>query len=276
MHDVTPEHFAVGPQPLGYTARMFGWLYQYPYASTIILVVQILCIIHVLTNRRELFWIFLILFLPAFGALIYLFMEVLPGLRRRRLNLDPLVERLQSSDARIKARREALDETDTLQNRVNLASELTRAGRLEEAEDILRPLLTGIYRDDPQLLYTLGELKYRQGQYEEARTLLEQVDAMRSQSLAARVKVLLAETYVRTGDTDKVDRYFQDAMRGATSEEPRARYAQYLVNAGRADEARDLLTQMEKTHRRANNLYRSQEREWFRLGEQLRQKLEGK
>ncbi|WP_027482667.1 tetratricopeptide repeat protein [Deinococcus pimensis] len=253
--------------------QLLNLLSSNSWVSVALGVLTIACIVHVLTQRREYYWLFLLLFLPGIGAIIYVLVELLPYLRRRRVDLDPIRERLQSSDARIKARREALEDTDTLQNRVALASELTRASRLEEAEDVLRPLLTGIYRDDPALLYTLGDLKYRQGRYEEARALLEQVDAMRSQSLAARVKVLLAETYVRTDQRDLADRYYRDAMHGATSEEPRARYAQYLVNEGRTDEARALLAQMDKTYRRANGLYRSQEREWFRLADQLRQNL---
>jgi hypothetical protein len=88
--------------------------------------------------------------------------------------------------------------------------------------------------------------------------------------------VLLAETYVRTEQDELADRFYRDAMQGATSEEPRAKYAQYLLNTGRADEARELLAQMDKTYRRANNLYRSQEREWFRLADQLRQSLKEK
>lgn len=255
-------------------AFLSGWLAHYPLLSYQHLGLQIALIIHVLVNRRQLYWIFLIFFIPVIGVLAYLFVEVLPDLRRgRRLDLAPVMEGLRSPEARIKARREQLAELDTLQNRVALAAELTRAGRLEEAEAILEPARTGIYKDDPQLLYQLADLKYGQGKYAEARALLLQVDAMRSQTLAGKTKVLLADTARALGEPGEAERYYREGMGVGTSEEPRVKLAQLLLQEGRSDEARGLLEQIERTYRRANSLYRSQEREWFRLAGQLRQEV---
>ena len=247
-----------------------GWLAQYPVLSAVVGLLQLGCIVHAITQRRELFWILVLLFLPGLGTLIYVLLEVLPSLRRRRLNLEPMIERLQGSDARIRARSERLADTDTFQNREALAAELSRAGRLAEAEATLQPLLTGIYRDDPTLLYALAEVKYRQGRFEEARTSLERVDAMGSQALKNRVKLLLAEVSTQLGDPAAAERSYQEAMHGAITEEPRVKYAAFLVAQGRPDEAQPLLAQVEKIRRSAAGIYRRQEQEWFRMAEQLR------
>lgn len=246
-----------------------GWLAQVPYLGAVVGLLQLGCIVHAVTQRREFFWIWVILFVPGLGAAIYVFMEVLPTLRRR-LNLGPVRERLQNQEARIRSKSEQLAETDTFQNREALAAELTRAGRLTEAEATLRPLLTGIYREDPVLLTTLGELKSRQGHYEEARTYLERVDAMRSQTLHARVKLLLAEVYTHLGDMVAAEQAYQDAMRGAITEEPRVKYAAFLIAQGRQAEAEPLLAQLEKFRQRGTAMYRRQEQEWFRMADQLR------
>ena len=250
-----------------------GWLYQYPYLAALVGLLQLGFIIHAITQRREFFWIWVILFVPGLGAAIYFFMEVLPTLRRRRLNLEPVRERLQGEEGRIRARSERLAETDTFQNREALAAELTRAGRLSEAEATLQPLLSGIYREDPLLLTTLAELKYHQGQLEEARAYLEKVDAMRSQSMNARVKLLLAEVHTGLGDPAAAERAYQDAMHGAITEEPRVKYAAFLIAQGRQSEAAPLLAQLEKFRKNGTAMYRRQEQEWFRLADQLRKSM---
>ncbi|AFZ66547.1 PLDc N-terminal domain-containing protein [Deinococcus peraridilitoris] len=254
-------------------AFLTGFLYQYPVLYYLHFALQIAFIIHALTHRRQIFWVFLIFFIPVIGVLAYFFLEILPGLRVRRVNFEPVIEGLRSQESRIKTRREALAELDTLQNRVALAGELARAQRYGEAEEILAPARVGIYKDDPSLLYQLADLAYRQEKYQEARSLLEQIDSMRSQALQSKAKVLLADTLVRLGDHERAERYYQEAMNTATSEEPRVKYAQFLLQRDRREEAQVLLAQVEKTQRRANNLYRTQEREWFRLAEQLRQNL---
>ncbi len=250
-----------------------NWLGQVPYLTAILGILQVGCIIHAITQRREFFWIWVILFLPGLGAAIYFFVEVLPTLRRRRFSLEPVRERLQGEEARIRTKTERLADTDTFQNREALAAELTRAGRLTDAEATLQPLLTGIYREDPTLLTTLAELKFRQGALAEARAYLEQVDAMRSPTLGTRVKLLLAEVHSGLGDIAAAERAYQDSLRGAITEEPRVKYAAFLIAQGRSGEAQPLLTQMEKTQRQATSTYRRQEQEWFKMAGELRRTL---
>lgn len=254
-------------------STLLNFVNQNQLLSLLLLALQIGFIVHVFVQRRPIFWVFVLFFIPVVGVLLYFFFEVLPNVRVRRADFDPIVERLQTSDQRIRARREALEDIDTLQNRVNLASELTRANRLDEAEETLRPLQQGLYKDDPQLLFSLADLKIRQGRDAEARDLLVQLDATRNQSLSARTKVLLAGTLVRLGDKSEAERQLRAAMTGAITEEPRVRLAEFLLDEGRTDEAKQLLDAVEKTYRRANNLYRTQEREWFRLAEQLRGRM---
>jgi len=55
-----------------------------PYSIPTLLIgaLQIFCIIHLLLKRRDYQWLYLLIFMPFIGALIYLFVHVLPGLRR--------------------------------------------------------------------------------------------------------------------------------------------------------------------------------------------------
>ena len=79
------------------------------------IVVQILLIVHVLRTGRPFFWIFVLIFLPGIGALIYVAVEILPellgGLRARRALRrlrHPVLYRLQRQASRYDTRLRAL------------------------------------------------------------------------------------------------------------------------------------------------------------------------
>ena len=55
------------------------------YGYYIVGSLQIICILHALkTSRRD--WLYLVIFLPGIGAIIYIIREILPGLRLSGIN----------------------------------------------------------------------------------------------------------------------------------------------------------------------------------------------
>lgn len=255
-------------------AFLSQWINQYPWLSIILGVLQIAFIVHVVVTRRQWFWIFVLLFLPGLGVVLYLFIEVLPGMRRGRgINLQPALEAIKSPETRIRERREALAETDTLANRVSLAQALRQAGRLDEAEATLEPLRVGIYNDDPALLTELADLAMRRGDPARARELLGGIDLKRSAAVRTRTLTLLAEAAEALNEPQVAEGRYREAMTGATTEEPRAKFAHFLYKQGRQDEAKAVLADLERTWKRGTNLYRRQEREWFAHAQELRKQL---
>lgn len=112
---------------------------------------QILCVVHVVRTGRNYMWIFILLFLPGLGVIAYVIVEILPGLFGSRAarglrsaavsHLDPARE--------LRRRRQALEETDTVDNRRLLAEALVASGQPAEAMELYRGILTGIHADDP-------------------------------------------------------------------------------------------------------------------------------
>ena len=182
------------------------------------------------------------------------------------------MEALKPLDVRIREAGERLSESDTLANRAGLAALLARAGRRDEAQATLDPLLSGIYADDPVVLLTSAELDLARGNPAGAETRLNAVDLKTSAATRTRALTLLAQAQ-EAQDKPGADATYRDALTAATTEEPRARYAAYLVKQGRAAEARGVLDAIAKTESRATDLYRRQEREWFDLASGLRREL---
>ena len=103
------------------------------------------------------------------------------------------------------------------------------------------------------------------GLLEEARTSTQEPS---SSATRTRALTLLAQTQEAQGKPE-ADATYREAMQGANTEEPRTRYAAYLIKSGRADEARALLDVILKSESRASALYRRQEREWFQMAAAL-------
>nr|WP_255639162.1 hypothetical protein [Deinococcus betulae] len=257
-----------------------------PYLPLIYNVLRALAVvglIHAVVTRQQVYWIVMLVFGALFGGLfglafaaVYTFMVLIPALRGSSRVAGQAVARgveaLKPLDLRILEAQADLAESDTLQRRADLAALQARAGRPDEAQVTLQPLLSGIYADDPVVLLTSAELDLVRNQPAPAEEKLQRVDLKASAATRTRTLTLLAQAQDAQGHSE-ADATYREAMTAATTEEPRARYAAYLLRQGRGDEARALLDALEKTERRATALYRRQEREWFQQGRDLRKEL---
>ncbi|GGS30670.1 hypothetical protein [Deinococcus knuensis] len=254
-----------------------------PFLLNLLRLLAIIGLIHAVVTRQQVYWIVMLLFGALFGGLfglafaaVYTFMVLIPaargGGRVAGQAVARGVEALKPLDTRIREAQEQLQESDTLQNRADLAALQARAGRPDDAQATLAPLLSGIYADDPVVLLTSAELDLARNNPADAETKLNRVDLKTSAATRTRTLTLLAQAQDAQGKPE-ADQTYRDAITGATTEEPRARYAAYLIRQGREDEARALLDALAKTEQKASSLYRRQEREWFQMAAGLRKEL---
>ncbi|GEM48175.1 tetratricopeptide repeat protein [Deinococcus cellulosilyticus] len=240
----------------------------------IISVLQIAFIVHALITRRQIFWFFLLLFVPVISVILYLFMEVLPDARRSRVSIKPVLDSFKSADARIRERQEALDEINTPENRRALAQAYLQAGRMAEAEQTLEPLLTGIYRDDPLFQYEVAQIKFLNGKPDEARGILQKLLLQAPHELKGKARILMALTLEKLGDAEGARQQHLEAIQVFSGEEARYRYAEFLVTQGEKEEAGRQLDLLLKSVRKASPTYRRQEREWETQAQKLKQTLQ--
>jgi hypothetical protein len=228
------------------------------------------CLYHAISRRSEPYWFFLILFIPAIGGIAYFVMEVLPDLRRGNLSIDTSV--FQSSNTRILSKERALEEMDTLDNRMNLAREYKFAGRLEDAKKMLESV-SSIHQQDPYVRYELADLYFRESNLEKTREILTTVLEGCPEELRYRAKLLLARTLDGLGDLENAEKYYREATTYFTGEEARARLAQFLIAQNRKDEAKKSLEDILRNYKRSANVYQRQQREWFDLAGKLLKEL---
>jgi hypothetical protein len=114
-----------------------------------VLLFQIFCIYHAYRRNAEQRWYWLILFFPLGGSIIYLAYNFGTG-----TNLEKISEAVKvvvNNNYKTQQLEMALQHSDNVTNRVNLADEYCDLGRLEEAVTLYKRCLEGFMSDDSAL-----------------------------------------------------------------------------------------------------------------------------
>lgn len=85
----------------------------------ITIALQVFCVYHLLKNRNQYYWIFLIIFLPLVGSLIYLITQVYNKPDAEKITSE--ITHIINPTKKIKDLEKQLQFSETYQNRVNLA-----------------------------------------------------------------------------------------------------------------------------------------------------------
>jgi len=232
--------------------------------SLLILAVQVFFAVHCL-RRGKPAWLFVILFFPLVGSLVYLLVEYLPEMRARDsigTTAQKVKERLNPA-AEIARLEDQVALSNSLNNRLALARAYVRAERTEDAIAIYQQSLTGLYADDPLVLAELSYAYHTAGRGAEARDTFERARA-HATKLRDDHLMLSAAIYEDAGDMEGAVREYQSILsRPVVGEEARCRFALALKQMGRTPEANALFDQIVRHARLSPGHYRKAQKTWI-------------
>ncbi|PWS31947.1 hypothetical protein [Pedobacter paludis] len=126
---------------------------------------QILAILHaVKTGRKD--WLYLLIFLPLIGTLIYFYVELLPEIGR-----GTFLNNLQKyflPKQKIKNWERKVQITDSITNKLGLSSAYAEQRQYDNAVDIALECMKGRYADDPVIILHLARLYFESEKYLES------------------------------------------------------------------------------------------------------------
>lgn len=120
---------------------------------TPILLLQAFCIYHAYRNNTHQKWMWLIIFIPLIGCLIYLYDNF--ASRRNLEDVQEGVKGMMTSNYQLKKLEKENKYAATVSNKVKLADAYLQHGRYEAAIPLYQSCLTGLYSDDPDLIKKL-------------------------------------------------------------------------------------------------------------------------
>jgi hypothetical protein len=249
---------------------MFFDFFNVPYYLIIIL--QAVCVIHCVRKGNQSKWIWLIVFLPLIGGLVYIFSEMLT---KRDLNVvQSNISTVVFPTARLKELERKLEFSNTFDNKVALADGYLAAGMTDKAVALYESSLVGVFSDNYYVLTKLIEAYTEQGRTDD----ILKVAAIARKSPEfnkSHAHVLYALALERAGRKADAEKEFL-TMKGTYSNfEGRFNYAQFLGRDSRNQEAAEIYSEILEEASHMSRGEGRNNREWFRKAKEEKAKLAG-
>jgi len=235
----------------------------------VLLLLEVVCIVHAAKTGRFMPWGFIILFIPGFGMLAYVLIELLPewfGSAQGQQTRQRVVSTLDPGK-HYRLLTDQLAVADTIANRAALAEECLTLGKFAEAAQHYDHILALPMGDEA--IYALGKARAQFG-LGDAQAAVATLDGLRQRwpdYQSAEGHLLYARALEGSGRTDDALYEYQAVANYFPGAEAKVRYGLLLANAGRRDEARVVLTDVLTQLKRAPKYVRRREAEWIGLAD---------
>ena len=216
-------------------------------------------------------WLFIILFFPGLGCLIYFIAEYLPEIKESRRTrrvagrvaetfvntLDP-GKKLRELEARYRL-------TQSFANRNGLAQAYLEVGRVDEAITLFNENTQGVHAGDPATMRGLAHAWYAKNDLVKTREYILLWRAKKESTLAGEMDMLYARVLEKSGDLGGAVAEYDSLAKRAGSEEARYRAGILLKGMGRLEEARVRFKEIVTNAEMMSASYRKVHRAWIDL-----------
>ena len=230
-------------------------------------ILQALALVHFLKRRPDGIWLWIIVFLGPIGALVYLFMEVVPDLGLLRQSFDAAGRR-----RKIKHLEALVLENPAAGNYEELADLHLDQKNYARARECYDKAIAGRAGDlDP--IYRRGIAEIHLGDYAAAIRDLDEVVGRDPKYDFNRAIALLAHAHAGAGHPQEADQLFHRATEVSTLSETYYNYATFLASQQRNAEAREWATRLVARKPTLPRYLQRRERPWFRKAAALLKRL---
>jgi hypothetical protein len=226
---------------------------------------SLICGVHAMRTGRGQMWLWILVIAPVLGPLIYLFAVLIPewmGGRTAR-KISGAAQKALDPERNYRAAKAALEDAETVGNRMRLAQAAAALGRWEEAEAAWALCVTGQFKDDPVVLLGHANALLELNRPAEALQRLEALSALGKENDTGPVALAYGRAYEAMGRLDEADAPYRFAADRVPGLEAACRYAAYLARAGKQGEAELALGEIERRYQKINPELRRLDRQWM-------------
>jgi hypothetical protein len=232
-----------------------GGMYYIP------LILEAFCAIHCLRRGTQQKWLWIIIFLPLIGSLIYIYQEILTNrsvMRTPKIDVGAVL----NPGGKLKKLEDELRFTDTFANKIKLADAYLAAGYTDKAVELYTTSLTGAFAENEHVLAQLIIAYFEQERYAEVIPIAKKLYKL-PQFARSKAHILYAISLEYTGQAEQAENEFK-LMKGRYSYfEQRYQYGLFLVRAGRSNDAYHIFADMLEEQPHLSAVERKSNRVWF-------------
>lgn len=223
-----------------------------------IIALQGYCLYHLYKNRNAYYWVFLILFLPLIGCIIYLITQVY-----NKRDADKIQENLVSiinPTKKIKDLERKLKFSETYQNKVDLADAYLQINSYDRAIPYYLDALNDNLQNDQYAIKKLIECYFSIQDYEKVILYAEKIKDS-SEFIKSRSQFLYGLALEKTGRPDEAEINLKEIDVRYSFYEERLILAQFLLERHKNEEAKtilnDIYSESQNMTRQNQRIYRN-------------------
>lgn len=238
--------------------------YAFPSLIWISGILWVVCVVHAVATQRYYPWLFVIVFIPTIGSLIYLAVEVIPsmaGARTTRKLAQGVGAAVDPNRGYRQARR-AVEMVGSVDSKRALAEEHMARGRYADAAALYESMLTGQFSEDPALLQGVARARFMAGDAAGAQAALETLKRTEPSYFSHDEQLLYARALEAQGKDGEALAVYRKLAPVYPGQEARCRYAMLLQKLGNTDEARVQFEDILRSLDGAPRHYRSEQKQW--------------
>lgn len=223
-----------------------------------------ICIVHAVRRGNVFPWVYIIIFLPAIGSLIYLAAVIVPELFRSRGAAQLSARARQAADPNKSFReaRRAAELVGSVDAKRALAEQYITRRDYAGAVAVYQEAAQGQFKDDPALLMGLARAHFLNGDPAAAQASLDALQAADPSFVSGEAHLLYARALEEQGKEDEALIEYRRLVPYFPGEEARARMGLLLDRTGAKDEARAVFAQIIKQLDGAPSRYQKAQKEW--------------
>lgn len=233
---------------------------SYFYIITVAL--QVICILHCMRRGTQQKWIWILIFLPLVGCIIYIFTEIFS--RRDFQQIQSGMSSVFNPSGQIRKLEENLRFSDTFNNRVALADEYLLSGQTDRAIDLYESSLTGNFIENEHVQSQLLQAYFQKKKFSEVIQIGQKLYG-RPQFIGSRSRILFAMALDQNGEPEKAEDEFKAMKARYANFEARYQYALFLRRYGHEGEALELLKEITSEAGHLGAVERKANRQWLEL-----------
>lgn len=226
--------------------------------------VMLAAVVHIIKTGRNFIWVYVVIFIPLFGALVYFAVEIVPELFRSRTAqmIGANAKAMADPNRSFREARRAVELTGSAEARRNLAEEYARRGDYTSAIATYQDALVGHFADDPALLMGLARVQFASGDGAATQATLDRLQAADPNFVSTEGHLLYARALELQERDEEAASEYEKLVRYFSGEEARVRYGLLLQKLGRHEEAQQLFAETVRMLEGAPKRYQTLQKQW--------------
>ncbi len=203
--------------------------------------IQIYCIYHLFKNGKTIYWIFVILFLPLLGSVVYLVTQVYS--RKNAETIQSNVSQIINPTKKIKDLEKQLEFSDSYRNRMNLADAYFETGDYQNAIIHYKVMLENKVQNE---FYPRKQLVICFSKLEDYDAVIKHAERIKNNQ---EFKNSTSEFYYgfalfKTGFENEAEMHLKSIDRPYSNYEERLELAKFYLETNQNEKAKTLLEEM--------------------------------